>query len=88
MVAWTRMIAMEVIKSCQILEWKKKERKGGRNSFLNKVKKIFKINKESKVARVKGVSRRKAQSQNPSLESHQLWQRQHKNKLDSSHFWN
>ena len=30
-----------------------------RNSFLNKVKKIFKINKETKVAHVKGVSRRR-----------------------------
>ena len=50
----------------------KKRKEKNRNSFLNQVKKIFKINKESKVACVKGVSRRKAQSQNPSLESHRL----------------
>lgn len=68
----TNLISVWELGSLTLCIAAKKRKEKNRNSFLNKVKKIFKINKESKVARVKGVSRRKAQSQNPSLESHQL----------------
>ena len=47
------------LRSCKLWGAAKKRKEKNRNSFLNKVKKIFKINKETKVAHVKGVSRRR-----------------------------